>query len=247
MDFTDDAIVLSTRRHGEANLVLSALTREHGRHLGLVKGGASRRQRPNLEIGNRLKVVWHARLEEQLGSFTVEPTGAVSAQLLDDPLRLAGLASACAVADIVLPEREPHDDVFAATATLIAAIAGGAPDWSAAYVRWELDLLASLGFGLDLTRCAATGDTADLAYVSPKSGRAVSRAAGHGYRDRLLPLPSFLISQAKPEREDVLAGLRLTGYFLDRHVLHGPQVKHSITDRRLESRARFLERLASTP
>lgn len=247
MDFTDDAIVLSTRRHGEANLVLSALTREHGRHLGLVKGGASRRQRPNLEIGNRLKVVWHARLEEQLGSFTVEPTGAVSAQLLDDPLRLAGLASACAVADIVLPEREPHDDVFAATATLIAAIAEGAPDWSAAYVRWELDLLASLGFGLDLTRCAATGDTADLAYVSPKSGRAVSRAAGHGYRDRLLPLPSFLISQAKPEREDVLAGLRLTGYFLDRHVLHGPQVKHSITDRRLESRARFLERLASTP
>jgi DNA repair protein RecO (recombination protein O) len=114
-------------------------------------------------------------------------------------------------------------------------------------VRWELDLLTSLGFGLDLTRCAATGDTADLAYVSPKSGRAVSRAAGHGYRDRLLPLPSFLISQAKPEREDVLAGLRLTGYFLDRHVLHGPQVKHSITDRRLESRARFLERLASTP
>jgi len=240
MDFTDDAIVLSTRRHGEANLVLSALTREHGRHLGLVKGGASRRQRPNLEIGNRLKVVWHARLEEQLGSFTIEPTGAVSAQLLDDPLRLAGLASACAVADIVLPEREPHDDVFAATATLIDAIAEGAPDWSAAYVRWELALLASLGFGLDLTRCAATGDTEDLTYVSPKSGRAVSRAAGHGYRDRLLPLPAFLISDAAPDKSDLSDGLRLTGYFLDRHVLHGP-----VTDRRLEARARFLDRLAS--
>jgi DNA repair protein RecO (recombination protein O) len=252
MEFTDDAIVLSTRRHGEANLVLSALTREHGRHLGLVKGGASRRQRPNLEIGNRLKVVWHARLEEQLGSFTIEPTGAVSAQLLDDPLRLAGLASACAVADIVLPEREPHDDVFAATATLIAAIAEGTPDWAAApwpahYVRWELELLTSLGFGLDLTRCAATGETEDLTYVSPKSGRAVSRAAGHGYRDRLLPLPSFLISQAAPDRDDVLAGLRMTGYFLDRHVLHGPQVKHSITDRRMEARLRFLERLAARP
>src|SRR4051812_24607880 len=148
MDFTDEAIVLSTRRHGEANLVLSALTRAHGRHLGLVKGGASRRQRPGLEIGNRLAVTWRARLEEQLGNFTFEPTGVASAQLLDDPLRLAGLASTCAVADIVLPEREPHEDVFAATATLIAAIGEGAADWPAAYVRWELALLTSLGFGL---------------------------------------------------------------------------------------------------
>ncbi|HVZ00126.1 MAG TPA: DNA repair protein RecO [Dongiaceae bacterium] len=242
MEFTDDAIVLSTRRHGEANLVLSALTREHGRHLGLVKGGASRRQRPHLEIGNRLKVVWHARLEEQLGSFTIEPTGAVSAQLLDDPLRLAGLASACAVADIVLPERELHEDVFTATAALIEAIAGAGGDWLAGYVRWELALLASLGFGLDLSRCAATGGTEDLAYVSPKSGRAVGRAAGEGYRDRLLPLPAFLIARAAPGRDDLLAGLRLTGYFLDRHVLHGPA-----TDRRLEARARFLDRLASRP
>src|SRR5256885_16232963 len=107
MDFPDDAIVLSARRHGEANLGLSALTGEHGRHLGLVKGGASRRQRPNLEIGNRLSVTWKARLEEQLGNYQVEATGAVSAVLLDDPLRLAGLAATCAVADIVLPEREP--------------------------------------------------------------------------------------------------------------------------------------------
>jgi DNA repair protein RecO (recombination protein O) len=249
MEFTDEAIVLSTRRHGEANLVLAALTREHGRHLGLVKGGASRRQRPNLEIGNRLNVVWHARLEEQLGSFTIEPTGTVSAQLLDDPLRLAGLASACAVADIVLPEREPHEDVFAATASLIQAIADAANvggDWPAAYVRWELALLASLGFGLDLSRCAATGDTADLIYVSPKSGRAVSRTAGQLYRERLLPLPAFLIGPAAPNRDDLLGGLRLTGYFLDRHVLHGPQVKSSATDRRLEVRARFLERLGAT-
>lgn len=246
MDFTDDAIVLSTRRHGEANLVLSALTKEHGRHLGLVKGGASRRQRPGLEIGNRLTVTWRARLEEQLGNFTVEPNGSVSAQLLDDPLRLAGLASAVAVADIVLPEREPHEDVFAATTTLIAAIAEGDSDWPAEYVRWELALLTSLGFGLDLSRCAVTGETADLAYVSPKSGRAVGRAAGQGYRDRLLPLPPFLTVDAAPSRDDVLAGLRLTGFFLDRHVLHGPQLKGSTTDRRLEARARFLQRLAAT-
>ena len=240
MDFTDDAIVLSTRRHGEANLVLSALTKEHGRHLGLVKGGASRRQRPNLEIGNRLTVTWKARLEEQLGNYQVEATGAVSAVLLDDPLRLAGLASACAVADIVLPEREPHEDVFVATDALIAAITDGGSDWPAAYVRWELALLASLGFGLDLTRCAATGATDNLAYVSPKSGRAVSREAGAGYRDRLLPLPSFLIAEAAPDKSDLSDGLRLTGYFLDRHVLHGP-----VTDRRLEARARFLDRLAT--
>jgi len=247
MDFTDEAIVLSTRRHGEANLVLSALTRGHGRHLGLVKGGASRRQRPGLEIGNRLTVTWRARLEEQLGNFTVEATGSVSAQLLDDPLRLAGLSSACAVADIVLPEREPHEDVFAATATLVAAIAEGAGTWPAVYVRWELALLTSLGFGLDLSRCAVTGETTGLAYVSPKSGRAVGRAAGEGYRDRLLPLPPFLTSEAAPSRADVLAGLRLTGFFLDRHVLHGPQLKGSNTDRRLEARARFLQRLAAEP
>ena len=244
MDFTDDAIVLSARRHGEANLVLSALTREHGRHLGLVKGGASRRQRPLLEIGNLLKVTWRARLEEQLGNFTVEPVGAVAAILLDDPLRLAALSAACAVADVVLPEREPHEDVYRATAALIDAISA-ATDWPAAYVRWELALLAALGFGLDLSRCAATGETADLAYVSPKTGRAVSRAAGQGYHDRLLPLPLFLIdAAATPDAADLLSGLRLTGYFLDRHVLHGPQAKGTATDRRLEARGRFLERLA---
>jgi DNA repair protein RecO (recombination protein O) len=248
MDFTDDAIVLSTRRHGEANAVLSALTREHGRHLGLVKGGASRRMRPGLEIGNLLKVTWRARLEEQLGQFTVEPVGVVSALLLDDPLRLAALASAVAVADLVLPEREPHADVFDATALLSQRIAAGAAGWAADYVRWELALLAALGFGLDLARCAVTGASDDLAYVSPKSGRAVGRAAAQGYRDRLLALPRFLVAaDAAPESGDILAGLRLTGFFLDRHVLHGPQVTGSGTDRRLESRARFLERLGAAP
>jgi DNA repair protein RecO (recombination protein O) len=241
MDFTDDAIVLSARRHGEANAVLSVLTREHGRHLGLVKGGTSRRQRPMLEIGNRLKVTWRARLEEQLGNFTAEPVGAVSATLLDDPLKLAALASACAVADVVLPEREPHADVYQATATLIEAIAGESAGWPADYVRWELALLTALGFGLDLSKCAVTGDRDGLAFVSPKTGRAVSRAGGQGYADRLLPLPGFLLANdAMPDRGDLLAGLRLTGYFLDRHVLHGP-----ITDKRMEARSRFIDRLAS--
>jgi DNA repair protein RecO (recombination protein O) len=247
MDFTDDAIVLSARRHGEANAVLSVLTREHGRHLGLVKGGTSRRQRPMLEIGNRLKVTWRARLEEQLGNFTAEPVDAVSATLLDDPLKLAALAAACAVADVVLPEREPHEDVYQATATLIAAITGENAAWPADYVRWELALLTALGFGLDLSKCAVTGDAGNLAFVSPKTGRAVSREGGQGYADRLLPLPAFLLRDSDPigvtqgDRSDLLAGLRLTGYFLDRHVLHGP-----ITDKRWEARSRFIDRLAAT-
>jgi DNA repair protein RecO (recombination protein O) len=221
--------------------VLSVLTREHGRHLGLVKGGTSRRQRPMLEIGNRLKVTWRARLEEQLGNFTVEPVDAVSAVLLHDPLKLAALAAACAVADVVLPEREPHADVYQATATLIAAITGENAGWPADYVRWELALLTALGFGLDLSKCAVTGGAEDLAFVSPKTGRAVSRDSGRGYADRLLPLPGFLLRDGNPGRSDLLAGLRLTGYFLDRHVLHGP-----ITDKRWEARSRFIDRLAAT-
>jgi DNA repair protein RecO (recombination protein O) len=248
MDFTDDAIVLSIRRHGESDAILSALTRANGRHLGLVKAGASRRQRPVLEIGNRLKVHWRARLAEQLGNFQVELAGSVSAMLFDDPLRLAALASACAVADLALPEREPHQDVFIATTQLIDAIVraagrNGASSWPAAYVRWELDLLASLGFGLDLSHCAATGETKDLAYVSPKTGRAVGREPGRPYADRLLALPAFLTqADGEPDIADLMAGLRLTGYFLDRHVLHGPG-----NERRLEARGRFIERLAAQP
>jgi len=241
MDFTDDAIVLSARRHGEANAVLSVLTREHGRHMGLVKGGASRRQRPLFEIGNRLKVTWRARLEEQLGNFTAEPVDAASAVLLHDPLRLAGLAAACAIADIVLPEREPHEDVYQATTNLIDALTADGAGWAGDYVRWELALLTSLGFALDLSQCAVTGDSEGLAFVSPKTGRAVSRAAGQGYVDRLLPLPQFLLDPIDPDRDDLLAGLRLTGYFIDRHVLHGP-----ITDRRMEARSRFIDRLATS-
>jgi DNA repair protein RecO (recombination protein O) len=141
----------------------------------------------------------------------------------------------------VLPEREPHEDVYQATATLIAAITGESAAWPADYVRWELALLTALGFGLDLSKCAVTGGAEDLAFVSPKTGRAVSRDSGRGYADRLLPLPGFLLRDGNPGRSDLLAGLRLTGYFLDRHVLHGP-----ITDKRWEARSRFIDRLAAT-
>lgn len=245
MDWQDEGIVLASRRHGEGDSVLSVLTREHGRHLGLVKGGASRRQRPVLEIGNRLTVIWRARLAEQLGQFQVEQATAVAAGLLDDPLRLAGLAAACAVTDLALPEREPHAEVFADLAALIEVIVAGAAGWPRGYVSWELALLADLGFGLDLGHCAVTGATAGLAFISPKTGRAVTAAAGLPYAERLLVLPAFLTDRtAAADRADLLAGLRLTGHFLERHAFH--QSGHpGGNGKRLAARDRFIERLAA--
>lgn len=245
MDWQDEAIVLAARRHGEGDAILSALTREHGRHLGLVKGGSGRKQRPVLEIGNRLNVTWRARLSEQLGNFQVEQSSAVSAGLLDDPLRLAGLAAACAVTDLALPEREPHAEVFNDLATLIGIIVGPDENWPGAYVSWELALLSDLGFGLDLSQCAVTGEIEGLAYVSPKTGRAVTAAAGKPYADRLFVLPAFLTDrQAAANRADLLAGLRLTGHFLDQHAFH-QSGNPTGNGKKLAARDRFIERLAA--
>jgi DNA repair protein RecO (recombination protein O) len=222
MEWSDDGIVLSARKHGESAAILSVLTAEHGRHAGLVHGGAGSRMRGVLEPGNRVHVRWRARLEEHLGSFECDMVANVSAGLLDDPLRLAALQSVCAVAEAALPERERHTAVYAGLLDLLMAFDGGA--WRGRYVRWELALLADLGFGLDLSQCAATGRNDDLAFVSPKSGRAVSASAGEPYRDRLLPLPDFLLTAGRePGVGEVSAGLALTGYFLARHVLapHG--------------------------
>ncbi|TXH38348.1 MAG: DNA repair protein RecO [Rhodospirillaceae bacterium] len=230
MDWQDEAIVLAARHYGEHDAVLTLLTREHGRHLGLLRGGFSRRQRPVIELGNRLQATWRARLPEQLGNYQIEGLQSVAALLLDQPLRLAALASACGTIDAALPEREPHPEIFVDLDILIArlieeAVPGedgrpGEDRWLVEYVRWELTLLADLGFGLDLTHCAVTGETEDLTYVSPKSGRAVTRSAGRGYHDRLLPLPAFLAEDhaARPDRAAILDGLRLTGHFLSRHV-----------------------------
>lgn len=216
MDWTDEGIVLSARRHGESALVLSLLTRGHGRHAGLVRGGKGRRARGLYEPGNRVRATWKARLSEHLGNFACELVSADAARLLDDPARLAALASACALSDAALPEREPHPGAFDGLAALIQALPG--PDFAAAYVRWELALLTELGFGLDLGRCAATGTSESLGYVSPKSGRAVSEAAAEPYRDRLLKLPRFLIGDAPPGPEELMEGLRLTGHFLAEHA-----------------------------
>lgn len=216
MEWSDHGIVLSARKHGETAAILSLLTAEHGRHAGLVRGGAGRRQRGVLQQGNFVAVTWRARLEEHLGAFTVELLHSVSAQWLDDPGRLAALSAATAIIDFVVPEREPDTNIYSGLRQLIAAL--DEDDWAVAYARWEFALLGELGFGLDLSACAATGKTDDLAYVSPKTGRAVSRAAGAAYHEKLLPLPAFLPGDGPETVDQVADALRLTGYFLDRHL-----------------------------
>ena len=221
MEWTDEALVLAARPHGEGAAVVQLLTRARGRHAGLFHGGGSRR-RGVVEPGNRVVATWRARLAEHLGTCTLEATRYTGAELMDAPRRLAGLAAACAVAEVALPEREPHPAVFDATAVLFDALT--APEgeiWPTVYVHWEIGLLAELGFGLDLSRCAATGATAGLVYVSPRTGRAVSKAAGAQYKDKLLALPAFLVSGSAGDAAAIVAGLDLTGHFLGVHVF-GP-------------------------
>ncbi|MEI9888036.1 MAG: DNA repair protein RecO [Rhizomicrobium sp.] len=223
MEWTDDGVVLSVRPHGETGAILEALTREHGRHLGLVRGGASRRLKPILQPGNTLHLHWRARLGEHLGSFTAESVKSRAGDMLESREALAGLNAFTAVAAAALPEREVHAPVFeAATVLLDAILDTDFAHWGALYVRWEAGLLEELGFGLDLTRCASTGATDNLIYVSPRSGRAVSGEAGAIYKERLFALPAFLLGSqnAAPDAADVAAGLKLTGHFLLERVLH---------------------------
>ena len=216
MDWSDEGIVIAARKHGESAAIVTLLTRAHGRHAGLVRGGAGRGQRGLYQPGNTVAAHWRARLSEHLGSYTCEPIRAHAAGLLDRAGALGALAASCALAETVLPEREPHPAVYDATLKLLVALAG--PRWAEEYVRWELALLAELGFGLDLARCAATGANDGLAYVSPRTGRAVSAAAGEPYHDKLLSLPAFLVADGAAPPSELLAGLALTGHFLERCV-----------------------------
>jgi DNA repair protein RecO (recombination protein O) len=217
MEWKDRAVVLGSRPHGETGLVVSLLTRDHGRHAGFIHGGVSRKARPIWQPGNVVDVEWRARLAEQLGNFTGELRAPHAARALDDAVELAGLAAACAVVDAALPEREPHPAIFDGFQAFLAAL--GHTGWPLIYVKLEIGLLQELGFGLDLAKCAVSGASEDLAYVSPKTGRAVSRTAAEPYRERLLALPAFLSTGRLPEDDDELRqGLDLTGYFLERHV-----------------------------
>lgn len=216
MDWIDEGIVLSARKHGESSAIVTALTRDHGRHGGLVRGGAGRKARGVLQSGNRVQLHWRARLAEQLGSYTCELLESHVGSVLDDGDRLAALSAACAVTDAALPEREAHPALYDGLNALMGALGG--EQGLAAYVAWEVGLLTELGFGLDLSTCAATGGTEDLTYVSLKSGRAVSAQSGADYADRLLVLPGFLAGTGEATLGDVLAGLRLTAAFLKKHV-----------------------------
>ncbi|PZQ62546.1 MAG: DNA repair protein RecO [Phenylobacterium zucineum] len=221
MEFVDDAFVLAARAHGESGAIVELLTAEHGKYAAHVAGGGSRRLRPFLQPGARATVTFRARVEGQLGSASLEPMGQGPAEHFDDALALAGIAAAAAVAAGALPEREPHAGAYLAFEALSAAFAH--PDiWPAVFVRFEAGLLQELGFGLDLSKCAATGAMDDLVYVSPRTGRAVSREAGEPYKDRLLALPPFMLSsQSRLEAGDVGSGLELTGHFLEAFIF-GP-------------------------
>jgi DNA repair protein RecO (recombination protein O) len=218
MEWLDTGVIVAIRRFGESSLILSLLTRDHGRHSGLLR--ASRRQ-GGLQPGTAVNAQWRSRLADNLGTLRCEVTRPVPLAVLDDPGRLAALAAACAVVETALPEREAHGQVLAGLEQLLDHLAGG-EGWGEAYVRWELDLLRELGYGLDLARCAVTGESRGLRYVSPRSGRAVTAAAGAPYAGRLLALPAFVTEPEVPSpAADVGAGLALTGYFLGRFVYGG--------------------------
>jgi DNA repair protein RecO (recombination protein O) len=222
VQWSDDAIVLSLRRHGETASIVSLLTRDRGRHPGLVHGQGGGR-RAALQPGATLQATWRSRLADNLGTVTCEGVASPDPRILYDRPRLATLSAFCAVVDTALGEREPAPGVYEGSAALLTALADR-DDWPVVYIAWEIKLLSVLGFGLDLARCAVTGGTGDLAFVSPRTGRAVTREAGLPYGERLLPLPAFLHDTGLGDPavaaapDDLAAGLRLTGHFLERHV-----------------------------
>lgn len=235
LEWEAPAVVLSARAHGEADALIAVATEGYGVHRGLARGGASRARAPVWQPGNLVQARWVARLADQLGTMTAELVHPGAALAMDDPLALAILSSACAVAEGALPEREPHPRVFAGLVRLIADLGRGA-DALAELVRWEAVLLAELGYGLDLSACAVTGEVSGLAWVSPRTGRAVSDGAAGVWRERLLRLPGFLAGANAAGPEDWRDGLKLTGHFLERdafghHHRPLPPARHMLYDR----------------
>lgn len=210
MDWRDEGVILTVRRHGESAAIVDVFTREHGRHAGVVRGGGSRRMAPTLQPGGQMDLEWRARLEEHLGAYRVEPRRSRAAALMGDGDALAAFSSVAALLTGYLADREPHPALYAATIGLLDAL-GTDDGWPEAYVGWEIMLMNDLGFPLDLSSCAATGATEDLVWVSPRTGRAVSRAAGEPYAERLLNLPDFL---GGTSGGGLAAGLALTGHFI---------------------------------
>jgi DNA repair protein RecO (recombination protein O) len=215
LEWQDEGIILSVRGHGETGGLVSLLTRGHGRAMGYIYGATSSKMRGVLEPGNIVSVQWSAKAADQLGSFTLELEKSTAADVMDDPAKLTAMQSAMSLADKTLPEREKHESMFEGTKALLASFATDI--WAATYIYWEIGLLRELGFGLDLSKCAATGAVDNLIYVSPKSGCAVSASAGEIYKEKMLVLPSFLRGDGFAEN-DILDGLKLTGHFLRHRV-----------------------------
>jgi DNA repair protein RecO (recombination protein O) len=238
IEWRDSGLLLSARRHGESSSIVEVFTETQGRHAGVVRGGASRRMAPVLQPGAQLDVTWRARLAEHIGSFTVEPLRARAALAMGDARALAGLQSVTALLAFCLPERAPHAALYRRSVALLDLL----PErelWPLGYLQWELALLAEMGFGLDLSACAVTGATGDLAFVSPRSGRAVSRAGAGDWADRLLPLPPCLLGEGEAQDAEVAVALGTTGHFLHHHL-----APH-LGDRPVpEARRRFVELLA---
>lgn len=237
MHWSDEGIVLAVRKHGESSVVANLLTKLHGKHVGLVRRGAGPQLRGALQLGNEVAVRWRARLAEHLGNFDIELRNPRASKLLGVSLALSGLVSAVTLADRVLPEREVHENVYHAMLALLDVLDKHMEVWAPVYVRFELGLLSELGYGLDLSSCAATGSRKNLIWVSPRSGRAVSKEAGGPYAAKLLALPSFLI-EGKPgfvAGEDIRSGLLLSSFFLERRIfrVNGQTVP--------EARQRFVE------
>lgn len=238
MEWRDQGVLLAVRRHGENAAIIEVFTTEHGRHAGVVRGGTSRKIAPVLQPGAQLDVTWRARLEEHLGAFTVEPIQSRAGSILNDRLALSGLNAITGLLCFCLPERENHPSLYQRTVALLDLL-GTSDAWPLAYLRWELALLDDMGFGLDLSRCAVTGDLDDLAYVSPRTGRAVSAEAAGEWREKLLPLPPALLGHGQGEAAGIREGLITTGFFLEHRL--APQMG----DRPLPAaRQRFLDALA---
>ncbi|UWQ78805.1 DNA repair protein RecO [Leisingera sp. S132] len=238
MEWRDHGILLSVRRHGESSAIIDVFTEEHGRHAGVVRGGAGRRMAPVLQPGAQLDVSWRARLEDHLGSYHAEPLRSRAAAALSGRLALAGLNTVTALLSFCLPEREPHAGLYSRSEQLLDLL-GNEDLWPLAYLRWEMALLEEMGFGLDLSACAVTGSRFGLAYVSPKTGRAVSREGAGDWADRLLPLPPVMLGLGDAEDAEIIQALRTTGHFLEAHL--APSLGNHPPP---EARARLLDLLS---
>ncbi|MBR9840899.1 DNA repair protein RecO [Salipiger thiooxidans] len=238
MDWRDTGILLSARRHGETSAILEIFTAGHGRHMGVLRGGASRKIAPSLQPGAQLDVAWRARLEDHMGAWTVEPQRSRAATAMADRLSLAGLNAVVALLAFCLPERESHPALYARSENLLDLL-GQRELWPLAYLRWEMALLDEMGFGLDLSACAVTGINEPLDFVSPRTGRAVSAVGAGDWAARLLPLPPVLLGRGPAPDHEILDGLKTTGHFLENRLAN------ALRDRPLPAaRAQFVERLA---